>query len=134
MRSKCGQMKNQPHSEKPQKDKKRTGNPLSKRFPVPLPRVDATGFEPAASASRTQRSTKLSHASKYLLSHIISNMLNYNTTYFLFCPVQHFYFFLFFFYFFAALLHAPSNLIFAENSHTADFSAEWLYALHQNIF
>ena len=25
--------------------------------------VDATGFEPAASASRTQRSTKLSHAS-----------------------------------------------------------------------
>ncbi len=42
---------------------KRTGNPLSKRFPVPLPRIDATGFEPAASASRTQRSTKLSHAS-----------------------------------------------------------------------
>ncbi len=59
---------------------KRTGNPLSKRFPAlhsvpvgaeqastgrlaPLPRVDATGFEPAASASRTQRSTKLSHAS-----------------------------------------------------------------------
>ena len=26
--------------------------------------VDATGFEPATSASRTQRSTKLSHASK----------------------------------------------------------------------
>ena len=25
--------------------------------------IDATGFEPAASASRTQRSTKLSHAS-----------------------------------------------------------------------
>ena len=25
--------------------------------------VDATGFEPATSASRTQRSTKLSHAS-----------------------------------------------------------------------
>ena len=25
--------------------------------------VEATGFEPAASASRTQRSTKLSHAS-----------------------------------------------------------------------
>ncbi len=26
-------------------------------------KVDATGFEPATSASRTQRSTKLSHAS-----------------------------------------------------------------------
>ena len=30
-------------------------------------RVDATGFEPAASASRTQRSTKLSHASSFIL-------------------------------------------------------------------
>ncbi len=29
----------------------------------PCQEVDATGFEPAASASRTQRSTKLSHAS-----------------------------------------------------------------------
>ncbi len=29
--------------------------------------VEATGFEPAASASRTQRSTKLSHASNYIL-------------------------------------------------------------------
>ena len=28
--------------------------------------VEATGFEPAASASRTQRSTKLSHASTYI--------------------------------------------------------------------
>ena len=28
-----------------------------------LSEVEATGFEPAASASRTQRSTKLSHAS-----------------------------------------------------------------------
>ena len=28
-----------------------------------IPLVEATGFEPAASASRTQRSTKLSHAS-----------------------------------------------------------------------
>ena len=28
--------------------------------------VEATGFEPAASASRTQRSTKLSHASTVL--------------------------------------------------------------------
>ena len=27
--------------------------------------VEATGFEPTASASRTQRSTKLSHASTY---------------------------------------------------------------------
>ena len=27
--------------------------------------VEATGFEPTTSASRTQRSTKLSHASKY---------------------------------------------------------------------
>ena len=32
-------------------------------FPVPLPRIEATGFEPTTSASRTQRSTKLSHAS-----------------------------------------------------------------------
>ena len=30
--------------------------------------VEATGFEPAASASRTQRSTKLSHASTYILN------------------------------------------------------------------
>ena len=29
--------------------------------------VEATGFEPAASASRTQRSTKLSHASTYII-------------------------------------------------------------------
>ncbi len=28
--------------------------------------IDATGFEPATSASRTQRSTKLSHASRLL--------------------------------------------------------------------
>ena len=40
---------------------KKTGKPFD--FPAPLPRVDATGFEPATSASRTQRSTKLSHAS-----------------------------------------------------------------------
>ena len=33
------------------------------RYPFFL--VDATGFEPATSASRTQRSTKLSHASIY---------------------------------------------------------------------
>ncbi len=35
--------------------------------------VEATGFEPAASASRTQRSTKLSHAS------ICSKQLVYHT-------------------------------------------------------
>ena len=29
--------------------------------------VEVTGLEPAASASRTQRSTKLSHTSKYLV-------------------------------------------------------------------
>ncbi len=33
---------------------------------VPNHLVEATGFEPAASASRTQRSTKLSHAAFYL--------------------------------------------------------------------
>ena len=31
--------------------------------------VEMTGFEPAASASRTQRSTKLSHISKYLMAY-----------------------------------------------------------------
>ena len=35
----------------------------SQKLTVSLPKVDATGFEPATSASRTQRSTKLSHAS-----------------------------------------------------------------------
>ena len=37
-------------------------------------RVEATGFEPTASASRTQRSTKLSHAS------IISFQCSYRST------------------------------------------------------
>ena len=32
-------------------------------FRRPCQGIDATGFEPATSASRTQRSTKLSHAS-----------------------------------------------------------------------
>ena len=32
-------------------------------FHTIIPLIDATGFEPATSASRTQRSTKLSHAS-----------------------------------------------------------------------
>ena len=31
--------------------------------------VEVTGLEPAASASRTQRSTKLSHTSKYMPHH-----------------------------------------------------------------
>lgn len=39
--------------------------PLEKTFKRQLLSViDATGFEPAASASLTQRSTKLSHASR----------------------------------------------------------------------
>ena len=36
---------------------------ISLGFRCPCQGVDATGFEPATSASRTQRSTKLSHAS-----------------------------------------------------------------------
>ena len=35
----------------------------------PNKKIDATGFEPATSASRTQRSTKLSHASILRRSH-----------------------------------------------------------------
>ena len=46
--------------------KKRLRKPCKKTFGVPLPRVEATGFEPTTSASRTQRSTKLSHASIYI--------------------------------------------------------------------
>ena len=53
--------------------KKRTSEASKKPLRLPLPRilspmyrnpciVGATGFEPATSASRTQRSTKLSHA------------------------------------------------------------------------
>ena len=37
--------------------------------------LDATGFEPAASASRTQRSTKLSHASIYSHSNRLASLL-----------------------------------------------------------
>ena len=40
---------------------KKTGSRTS-RNPFKIG-IEATGFEPAASASRTQRSTKLSHAS-----------------------------------------------------------------------
>ena len=42
---------------------KNPGSLINKTSGVPLPRVEATGFEPTTSASRTQRSTKLSHAS-----------------------------------------------------------------------
>ena len=47
---------------------------ISLGFRCPCQGVDATGFEPATSASRTQRSTKLSHAS--LMSFAIQ--LDYN--------------------------------------------------------
>jgi hypothetical protein len=46
-----------------QRVKKRPEPLLSQGFRRPCQGVDATGFEPATSASRTQRSTKLSHAS-----------------------------------------------------------------------
>ena len=39
------------------------GKPVFSSLPGYIEKIDATGFEPAASASRTQRSTKLSHAS-----------------------------------------------------------------------
>ena len=44
---------------------------MGKKIPEALyftgfPAIEATGFEPTTSASRTQRSTKLSHASKYI--------------------------------------------------------------------
>ena len=43
---------------------KRTANSFEKKnLRRPCQGIDATGFEPATSASRTQRSTKLSHAS-----------------------------------------------------------------------
>ena len=45
-----------------QTQKKSTALQQSTSFDVLL--VEVTGFEPAASASRTQRSTKLSHTSK----------------------------------------------------------------------
>ena len=38
--------------------------------------VEATGFEPATSASRTQRSTKLSHTSKPLLLYLVHKNLS----------------------------------------------------------
>ena len=48
---------------------KNTGNPQASGIPSS---VEATGFEPAASASRTQRSTKLSHASSTARAIIVS--------------------------------------------------------------
>ena len=48
-----------------QRVKKRPEPLLSQGFRRPCQGVDATGFEPATSASRTQRSTKLSHTSLF---------------------------------------------------------------------
>ena len=49
--------------------------------------VDATGFEPATSASRTQRSTKLSHASIFMKHFVVSQIvLHYIITSFSVCP------------------------------------------------
>ena len=49
--------------------------------------VDATGFEPATSASRTQRSTKLSHASMFMKHFVVSQIvLHYIITSFSVCP------------------------------------------------
>ena len=44
--------------------------------------VGATGFEPATSASRTQRSTKLSHAPSYLLTNKSMSVANNNLSQF----------------------------------------------------
>ena len=49
--------------------------------------VGMTGFEPATSASRTQRSTKLSHASIFVKHFVVSQIvLNYIITSFSVCP------------------------------------------------
>ena len=49
--------------------------------------VGATGFEPATSASRTQRSTKLSHASIFVKHFVVSQIvLHYIITSFSVCP------------------------------------------------
>ena len=42
-------------------------------------KIGATGFEPATSASRTPRSTKLSHAPTF--KHVLQQILSYNTLY-----------------------------------------------------
>ncbi len=51
---------------------KKNRNPSNKGFRRPCQGIEATGFEPATSASRTQRSTKLSHASSISLFSIAS--------------------------------------------------------------
>ena len=49
--------------------------------------VGMTGFEPATSASRTQRSTKLSHASIFMKHFVVSQIvLHYIITSFSVCP------------------------------------------------
>ena len=71
-----------------QRVKKRPEPLLSQGFRRPCQGVDATGFEPATSASRTQRSTKLSHASmcfvfvsfasnSFSISHLFTFVNNY---------------------------------------------------------
>jgi NhaP-type Na+/H+ or K+/H+ antiporter len=51
-----------PVSSQPFSDKKKSQNPVKSRLLTLSNLIGATGFEPATSASRTQRSTKLSHA------------------------------------------------------------------------
>ena len=53
--------------------KEKTANPNG--FTVCL--VEMTGLEPAASASRTQRSTKLSHISIFNFKVFLNELLNY---------------------------------------------------------
>ena len=60
---------------------------ISLRLTASYQSVDATGFEPATSASRTQRSTKLSHASIFMKHFVVSQIvLNYIITSFSVCP------------------------------------------------
>ena len=60
---------------------------ISLRLTASYQSVDATGFEPATSASRTQRSTKLSHASIFVKHFVVSQIvLNYIITSFSVCP------------------------------------------------
>ena len=60
---------------------------ISLRLTASYQSVDATGFEPATSASRTQRSTKLSHASIFMKHFVVSQIvLHYIITSFSVCP------------------------------------------------
>ena len=78
--------------------KKRPEPLLSQGFRRPCQGVDATGFEPATSASRTQRSTKLSHASLFCFAPSPEHLLSIHR---FFGFVKHFfYFFQIFFFFF----------------------------------